>query len=162
VPLFATGQTSPITTLRWLSGSRNFPVYFHFGPPPLTSLPFDCQWIYASHRLLNQVNGMLQEWKREVTHLLGVASACVELSEALSNCPTLATFQQIDFTERIDSPDLLPNYIRSVLSDLSKSTSSRRLTPVETRRKGTGIKFWEYRQILFSTKTSRIDIKPVN
>jgi hypothetical protein len=71
--------------LRRLSGRRNFPVYFCFGLPPLASLPLDCEWIYTSNRLLNQVNGMWQEWKSQETHLLGAVSVCVEFTEALSN-----------------------------------------------------------------------------
>jgi hypothetical protein len=58
---------------------------------------------------LNQLNGIWQEWKNQETHLLGVVSACAELPEALSNCPGLFVFQQIDFTEGIDSADLPPN-----------------------------------------------------
>jgi hypothetical protein len=72
-------------------------------------LPLDRQWIYASNKLLNPVDGMRQEWKSQETHLLAVVSGCFELLEALSNCPGMSAFQQIEFTDRIDFPDLPPN-----------------------------------------------------
>jgi hypothetical protein len=106
---------------------------------------------------------MWQEWKSQETHLLAVVSVCIELIKTLSNCPGLSAFQQIDFTERIYTPGLPPNYIRSVLFDLPKSTSSHRPTAVgASRQEGTGFRFWQYRQVRMEAKTPRIDIGSFN
>jgi hypothetical protein len=74
------------------------------------------------------------------THLLGVMSMCTGLIKSLSNGRGLPKFQQIDFVEKINNPDMHPNDIRSVLFNPSKSTRVSR----RKARKGTGSKFWQY------------------
>jgi hypothetical protein len=97
--------------------------FFCFGLPPLAPLPLDCQWIYVSKKLVNQVNCNWEEWKSEETHLLRIVSACIAIIKLWSNCPGLSKFQRIDFIEGIDTHDRPQNDIPSVLFDHSESGS---------------------------------------
>jgi hypothetical protein len=55
---------------------------------------------------MNQVNHELQQWKGQEARSLWFVWALTELIQLLSTCPGLSESQQIDFTERIDTPDL--------------------------------------------------------
>jgi hypothetical protein len=55
---------------------------------------------------VNQVNRNLQEWGTQGAQPVRVASAFAELIIPLSNCPGLPESYQLDFIERIDTPDL--------------------------------------------------------
>jgi hypothetical protein len=82
---------------------------------------------------VNQINPHLQEWIIQEAHGLRVVSAFTKLIKPLSNCPGLSESQQIDFTERIDTPDMLPNDIH-ILEGI-RSFCCRIVTPVPVWRK---------------------------
>jgi hypothetical protein len=55
---------------------------------------------------MNQVNHHLQQWRAQEAQSFGIISAFTELIKPLPNCPGLSEAQQIDFIEKIDTPDL--------------------------------------------------------
>jgi hypothetical protein len=69
--------------------------------------PLDRQWIYATNKLVNQINHHLQQRMTQEARSFGIISAFTQLMKLLSNCPGLSEAQQIDFIEKIDTPDLL-------------------------------------------------------
>jgi hypothetical protein len=60
---------------------------------------------------VNQINQHLQEWRTQEARSFGIGSAFAQLIKPLSNCPGLSEAQQIDFIEKIDTPDLPSNDI---------------------------------------------------
>jgi hypothetical protein len=66
---------------------------------------------------VNQVNHDLQDWRSQKADILGVVSAFTQRIKPLSICLVLSESQQIDFIERIDSPDLPPNDIHILEGD---------------------------------------------
>jgi hypothetical protein len=62
-------------------------------------------------------------------------SACIDFVKPLSNCFGLTEYQQINLIERIDTPDLPPNGIRSVRFERPGSTSPNRPARVDPRQK---------------------------
>jgi hypothetical protein len=126
-----------MTVTQAVSVARSF---FCFSLPPLVPLPLDRLWIYALNRIVNQVNGNCnwEGWRSQVTHLLAVVSArrvCIPFIKSWSNCTALSKFQQINFIERIDTPDRSQNDIPSISFDRSKSDSPNRPASVDTGRK---------------------------
>jgi hypothetical protein len=59
----------------------------------------------------------LQDWRRQEAQSLGIVSAFTQLLTPLPNCPGLSEAQQVDFIERIDTPDLPPNDIELLKGD---------------------------------------------
>jgi hypothetical protein len=96
--------------------------FFCFGLP-IALLPLDYQWVYASNKLLHQVSCNWEEWRSQETHLVEIVSACITLTKSWSNCPWLFKFQQINFIETIDTPDIPQKDIPPVFFDRSKSVS---------------------------------------
>jgi hypothetical protein len=98
-----------------------------FALPPLAPLALDYQWVYASTKLVNQVNRNCNwgEWRSQEIHVLETVSACIRFVKSWSNRHGLSKFQQIEFIERIDTPDIPPNDIPSVLFDRFKSDSPK-------------------------------------
>jgi hypothetical protein len=122
----AKGQTQNIQN--WRELHRRFAVtvtndvqiaqsFFCSGLQPDDPFPLDGQWFCATNKLVNQVNHDLQDWRNQKAHILGVVSVFTQLIKPSSNCPGLSESQQIDFIERIDSPDLAPNDIHILEGD---------------------------------------------
>jgi hypothetical protein len=91
--------------------------FFCSGLQPHDPFPLDRQWICATNKLANQVNHQLQQWRSQEAQSLGVISAFTELTKPLSSCPGLSESQQLDFIEKIDTPDLPPNDIHILEGD---------------------------------------------
>jgi hypothetical protein len=122
----AKGQTHNIQD--WMELHRRFGVtvtkdvqiaqsFCCFGLQPDNPFPLNRQWNCVNNKLVNQVNHDLQEWRSQKAHILGVVSAFAELIKHSSNCSGLSESHQIDFIERIDSPDLPPNDIHILEGD---------------------------------------------
>jgi hypothetical protein len=60
---------------------------------------------------VNQINHYLQQWRTQEARSFDIISAFTQLIKPLSNCPGLSEAQQINFTEKIDTPDLPSNNI---------------------------------------------------
>jgi hypothetical protein len=117
-----------VTLTQAVAATRSF---FCFGLLPLALLPLDYQWIYASSKLVNQVNCLWEDWRDLETHSLRVVSVPIRLIKSWSDYLALSKFQQFDFIEKINTLDMPPNDIRSVLFDRSKSASYNRFAPGE-------------------------------
>jgi hypothetical protein len=84
--------------------------FFCDGLEPHNPIPLDPQWICANI-LVNQINHHLQPWSPQDARSFGIISAFTQLIKSLSNYPGLSEAQQIDFIEKIDTPDLPSNDI---------------------------------------------------
>jgi hypothetical protein len=91
--------------------------FFCSGLEPQDPFPLDRQWICATNKLANEVNLNLHQWRSQEALSFGVISAYTELIRPLKNCPGFAEAQQIDFIEKIDTPDLPPNQIHILEGD---------------------------------------------
>jgi hypothetical protein len=60
---------------------------------------------------VNQINHHLQKRRTQEARSFGTISAFTQLIKTLSNYPGLSEAQQIDFIEKIDTPDLPSNNI---------------------------------------------------
>jgi hypothetical protein len=78
---------------------------------PHDPFPSDLQWIYATSKLVNQINRHLQRGRAQEARSFGIIYAFTQLIKPLSNCPGLSEAQQIDFIEKIDTPALPSNDI---------------------------------------------------
>jgi hypothetical protein len=87
------------------------------GLEPHNPFPLDRQWIYATNKLVNQINHHLQQWRTQEARPFGITSAFTQLIKSLSNCPGLSEAQQIDFIEKIDTSDLPSNDIPCLEGD---------------------------------------------
>jgi hypothetical protein len=79
------------------------------GLEPHHPFPLDRQWICATNKFMNQINHHLQQWRTQDARSFGIISVFIELIKPLSNCSGLSKAQQIDFAEKIDTPDLPSN-----------------------------------------------------
>jgi hypothetical protein len=73
---------------------------------PEDIFPLDRQWICPTNRLVNEVNGHIQNWRSEMAEYLGTVYATTNLITPLPESPGLSICQQIDFIEKLDTPDL--------------------------------------------------------
>jgi hypothetical protein len=85
--------------------------FFYDGLEPHDPFPLDYQWICATNKLVNQINHRLQQWRTQEARPFGIISAFTQLIKPLSNYPGLSEARQIDFIEKIDTPDLPSNDI---------------------------------------------------
>jgi hypothetical protein len=60
---------------------------------------------------VNQINHHLQQWRTQEAQSFGIISVFIQLIKPLSNCSGLHEAQQINFIEKIDTPDLPSNDI---------------------------------------------------
>jgi hypothetical protein len=60
---------------------------------------------------VNQINHHLQQWRTQEARSFGIISTFTRLIKPLFNFPGLSEVQQIDFIEKIDTPDLPSNDI---------------------------------------------------
>jgi hypothetical protein len=122
----AKGKTNEIQD--WRELQRRFRVFvtkeinathdfFCAGLEPHSPFLLDRQWICATNELVNQINHHLQQWRTQEARSFSIISAFTQLIKPLSNCPGLSEAQQIDFTEKIDTPDLPSNDIPIVEGD---------------------------------------------
>jgi hypothetical protein len=122
----AKGQTHEIQD--WRDLGRRFGVtvtteitvakaFFCSGLQPADPFPLDRQWICATNTAVNEVNRDIQEWRREGAQPLGSVCAFTQLLKPLSNCRGLSESHQIDFIERMETPDLPPNQIHILHGD---------------------------------------------
>jgi hypothetical protein len=134
------------------SDRRNSPVFLLSRSAAFALVPPDCQWICHSNKLVNQANCNWQEWRSQETYVLGVVSACIELTKQWSDCSGLFEFQQIDFIERSDTHDMTSNDIRFVSFDPSKSTNL--IDPPQSMQgeKETNIKCYSHCQAIMFKK----------
>jgi hypothetical protein len=116
----AKGKTNEIQDWRGLQGRFHVFVtkeisaahdFFCDGPEPQDPFPIDRQWICATNKLVNQMNYYLQQWRTQDARPFDIISAFTQLIKLLSNCPGLSEVQQINFIEKIDTPDLPSNDI---------------------------------------------------
>jgi hypothetical protein len=80
--------------------------FFCAGLEPHDPFPHSCQWIYITNKLVNQINHHLQQWRTQKTRSFDIISAFIQFIKPLSDCPGSSEAQQIDFIEKIDTPDL--------------------------------------------------------
>jgi hypothetical protein len=124
--LVAKGKTSEIQD--WREFQRRFHVlvtkeisaahdFLCDGLEQPDPFPLDRQWICATNKLANQVNHHLQQWRTQEARSFGIISAFTQFIKPLSHCPGLSEAQQIDFIEKIDTPDLPSNDIPILKGD---------------------------------------------
>jgi hypothetical protein len=81
------------------------------------SFLLDRQWIYATNKLVNQINHHLQQCRTQEARPFGIISAFTQLIKPLSNCRGLSEAQQMDFIEKIDTHDRPSNDIALLEED---------------------------------------------
>jgi hypothetical protein len=91
--------------------------FFYLGLEPHDPFSLDCQWTWATNKLVNQVKHDFQQWRSHKAQLFAVVSAFTQLIKPLSNYPGLSESRQIDFIKKVDTPDLLPNEIHILEAD---------------------------------------------
>jgi hypothetical protein len=129
--------------------------FFSLALEPHDPFPLDRQWICAINKLVNQVNHDFQQWRSQRSQSFGVVSAFIQLIKPLSNCPGLSESQQIDSIKRIDTTDVPPNEMHSLVKDpyillrnmgtRSGLAESRRCSAVELRNRTAVLQF-DYRE----------------
>jgi hypothetical protein len=93
--------------------------FFLAGVAPRADFPLDRQWIAATSKLANEVNGQVQAWRQAGgAASLGLCRARTELITPFPNCPGLAAQLQIDYVERLECPDLPPTELELFAGDV--------------------------------------------
>jgi hypothetical protein len=104
-----------VTVTRNLDDALNFFCYEVVSAAPF---PLDGKWLAATNKLANEINGRVQEWRRQgEATVLGSARARSEIRTPFPNSPGLAPSYQIDCIARIDTPDLPPTEFDVLLGD---------------------------------------------
>jgi hypothetical protein len=73
---------------------------------PQDPFPLDRLWIAPTNQLAGEINQRLQEWRAGSACDLGILKALTQLVTLIKSNPRLDEAHQIDFIERIDTPDL--------------------------------------------------------
>jgi hypothetical protein len=76
---------------------------------PHNPFPLEHQQICTTNQSVHQLNLELQQWRSQGAQLLAAVSAFTELIIPLSNCAAFSECQQLNFIERINTPDLPRN-----------------------------------------------------
>jgi hypothetical protein len=85
---------------------------------PAARFPLDGQWIAATNKLANEINGRVQEWRRQGgATVLGAARARCEIRTPFPHSPGLVQSYQINCIETTDTPDLPPTEFDVLLGD---------------------------------------------
>jgi hypothetical protein len=70
----------------------------------------DRQWIAATDKFANEINARIQEWRREGgATILGLSRARSQIRRPLPQARGFPEGCQLDFIERLDTPDLRPH-----------------------------------------------------